>query len=88
MSEMVERVAAEIFESQEWEFAPNIPFHEQTDGTKEVFRVAAHAAIEAMREPTEVMLDAALEAADWANELDERKEADVAWHAMIDEALK
>lgn len=84
MSEMVERVAKALFQ---WQHGHD-RWDEAEPDVREDACEAARAAIEAMREPTEAMCDA-------ADALD-RVEAGVlrtevpfdAWIAMIDEALK
>lgn len=93
MSEMVERVALAIWRARESAFPLYVQRLEpdQIDKSSGAWvRVVAEAcaAIDAMRDPTEPMLNAAEEAASWDNELDERKQAQVAWSAMIDAALR
>lgn len=88
MSEMVERVAKALWtqagyfgdwDSTDWIKGPSPYFREQ-------FRAQARAAIEAMREPTHVMLSRGNTAAqDYG--LGRSPELGV-WRAMIDEALK
>ena len=69
MNEMIERVEVAIM-------------HALTGGT---MLDAARAAVEAMREPTDQMLDAGGEA--FAHYTDKRESTRL-WRAMIDEALK
>lgn len=74
MSEMVEQVARGLAEFYDYEF------DELSPQSKDHWREAARAAIEAMREPTEAMIKAGLqhEAIDLASE----------YRAMINEALQ
>jgi hypothetical protein len=73
MSEMVERVARAIWSATtpiKWDDASDDDYY---DGPgRNTVRLAAHAAIEAMREPTDEQWD------QYALEI---------WHAMIDAAL-
>lgn len=90
MSEVVERVARALFEADcqigdtpivKWELAPEYE--------REEYRHLARAALEALREPTEGMVEAGADAADasgWA--VDAISGAKTAYRAMIDEALK
>ena len=72
MTDMIERVAREILEAhKDWLFGK--------DAEEDLFRTMARAAIVAMREPTEVMLDAAMQFAS----CDLKSE----WQAMVDAAL-
>ncbi len=61
-----------------------IPAHKRTDGKAlprwQLYVPKARAAIAAMREPTEAMIDAT--GSDWGSQLEDN------WQAMIDEALK
>lgn len=79
MSEMIERVARGIFASQEWP-----EFHPAYEVSSEIFEIAARAAIEAMREPTQAMLQ---EGASGSGE-DSEATALGAWETMIDAALQ
>ncbi len=81
-NEMIERAAEAIYRSQEWDFASDEDFSDLTDGCKHVFRIAARAAIEAMREPTKSMLVATDVAFDEDIPLPEQ-----AWEMMIDDIL-
>jgi len=78
MSDMVERVARTIYESHN--------FVESWDSLKDVWRPAwleqAHAAIAAMRDPTEEMLEAPDD-----GDTNPRMRRYI-WRAMIDEALR
>jgi hypothetical protein len=83
MSEMVERVAIAI------ESARNEFFERGGKGCGSISEFQARAAIEAMREPTEAM-SARADAIDSRGVDDEpiNPEADYAYRAMIDEALR
>ena len=78
MTDMIERVARAIVgvTDQEWE--------DENEAWREFYRAIARAAIAAMREPSETMVDAA-----WASWEDpEGSKGFVgAWQAMIDIAL-
>jgi len=78
MSEsMVERVARAMFEKHRiGERAWPVP-------EAEVYRLFAATAIEAMREPTEAMIDASNQ--EWDGRMSHRSSS--AWRAMIDAAL-
>lgn len=68
-----------------WQFTTR-SWDETTEITRESERVKARAAIEAMREPTEGMVDAG-----WKRGLlgwGEGEECEPVWKAMIDEALR
>lgn len=82
MSELVERVAKAIFMSQylveESDWPDRVQFCCSHDAN--AFRDSAKAAIEAMREPTDEMIDAV--GSDWGSHLKDN------WETMIDEALK
>lgn len=74
MSEMVERVARAMFEADRggsWD--------DVRENSKAMWRSFARAAIEAMREPTEAMINVG-----WRSMNDER----LPWEVMIDAALK
>jgi hypothetical protein len=83
MSEMVELVARAMAEKQRgWDVWDEISDDSDTDYIgKNEFRDLARAAIEAMREPTEMMMDAG------HGEILEQSTLPV-WQAMVDEALK
>ena len=76
MSEMVERVARRLLESNGylWENA--------SEGTREEFEADARAAIAELREPTEAMI----RACDWPN-TDRNSSLEDVWRVMIDAAL-
>jgi hypothetical protein len=79
MNEMIERVAQAMHGNRyEW---PRPEFAEH----REDYRAMARKAIEAMREPTEAMLDA-IEAPPGVSQWRDYAERD--WHVMIDAALK
>jgi hypothetical protein len=80
MSDMVERVARAIAAA-----GTIVDWDEMSVACQEQFTKEARAAIEAMREPTEAMVDAA-----WASweDVEGSKGFVGAWQAMIDEALK
>lgn len=92
---MIERVARAIYAAMA---APSEPYWGCLDeATKHGTKRIARAAIKAMREPTEEMVDQASEAivqeygkSDWeeAKDMAEGLVADPIWHAMIDAALK
>ncbi|TDR28919.1 hypothetical protein [Aquamicrobium defluvii] len=56
MSEMVERVAKAIYEASPFKMTEG-PYDRQSDLYKRNCRLLARAAIEAMREPTDAMVD-------------------------------
>lgn len=76
MSEMVERVARAIADN----IQAALP-----DGVVVDYHYAARAAIEAMRRPTEAMVDAGY---DFTADPCWREDFIKGWQAMIDEALK
>ena len=76
MSEMIERVARAIFKEM-------LPAIRMTEQDAAYYSTVAHAAIEAMREPTEAMIK---EGAYGSGE-DSAGVACGAWKAMIDAAL-
>ncbi len=82
MSEMVERVAQAIYDRcNHWDHDDHLPAYSTlTDGWKAQWQDAARAAIEAMREPTEIMCVAPEETRAIG--------AKRSWQAMIDAALK
>lgn len=80
MSEMIERVAKAIFAS-DMKWAPVL--EHQFEENKIVYLKAARAAIEAMREPTEIMIEASNR--EWDGRMSHRSSG--AWQAMIDAAL-
>lgn len=87
-SEMVERVAAELWEA--WRGAeglggawPNVSKRSRQAGHR-----MATAAIRAMREPTEAMLEPAAAILVVAGHLPDVLIVSAHWRAMIDEALK
>lgn len=90
MSEMIERVAKAIMQSHQEDRSLGPDEHE---GVPCYYSRMAHAAIEAMREPTEAMADAGLGSMDWDDDLGERGKANnrsIACHvfvSMIDAAL-
>lgn len=82
MNEMVERVARAL-----WALEENTDCHEWeplSEFRKDATREKARAAISAMREPTDEMVDAALHATHPLHGIDPASR----WHAMIDAALK
>jgi len=81
MSEMVERVARAIFSSQQMP-GDDPDFLKAHPWTQSACLQASRAAIEAMREPTKAMVDAA----DPYGII--RANFEAAWEDMIDEALK
>lgn len=87
MSEMVERLAAVIAaEIMELTADQRRTFHFPDDAngdTCDRARSAAYTIIEAMRVPTEAMINAGKEFAQ-----DDKTDTSDAWQAMIDEALK
>lgn len=80
MSDLIERVAEAIYRSQEWDFASDEAFSDLTEGCKLVFLTAAQSAIEAMREPSEAMIN---------NDNLPYSPGEMIgyWHTMIDAAL-
>lgn len=82
MSDMVERVAMAIFD-QMHDGGYDNPYS-ASEETKTFYRKLARAAIEAMREPTELMVYAGHDVAEEAGKSGVR----FAYTAMIDEALK
>lgn len=100
MNEMIERVARTIREGRQcgsreeplhvpcpfcnWEPDERTPDHDETG-----CMWLARAAIAAMREPTEAMVEAAYASEDTGYEFSHRgDEAPAVWRAMVDEALK
>lgn len=84
MSEMIERVARQIFETNITVYLRlSMDFSEQTVSVQEQYRGLARAAIEAMREPTEAMEEAALDVRPLMLPDSPRE----VWGAMIDAAL-
>lgn len=81
MSEMVERVARAIFASQQMP-GDDPDFLKAHPWTQSACLLAARAAIEAMREPTVGMVQAARQSAPYDRDVMET------WPLMIDEALK
>ncbi len=77
---MIERVAKAL-----WDAAEAEEYDAQDDLTKSMYRRGARAAIEAMRIPTKVMMDAGWETTS-THVVDGRP--DEIWPAMIDAALK
>jgi hypothetical protein len=73
MSEMVDRVAATISKEQ------GILFESLPEMYREIWRTKASAAIGAMREPTDAMIEAG-----WCEECS----AKLVWQDMINEALR
>jgi hypothetical protein len=91
---MIERVARALFENRVFMFGveavinPSATWDELCQETRDIFARDARAAIEAMREPTDVMLKSGLpyERANWT---DPRATGIYhAWTEMIDAALK
>lgn len=81
MESMIERVARAIAGKLD----DNTPWKECGQGFRETCILLARAAIEAMREPTEAMLDAySLTSMSWNDEA----VAKSVWYPMIDAALK
>ena len=90
MTSMVERVARALYELLRKDFRDQAVWERTTEMDREVFRPFARAAIVAMREPTDEMVDAGFHKAD-TNDRSERAYrwvADDVWHAMIDAALE
>lgn len=100
MSGMIERVAKAMHEALPVEPWDKIPWEELPDSGKDEYRTRSRAAIEAMRGPTEAMIDAGgasvyghprEKAIEWAKEdkfdgcVEEAREV---FTAMIDAALK
>lgn len=88
MSEMVERVAKAIFDRGS---VLQKPWEEADDGHREFYRSLARAAIEAMREPTEAMVDVvapSLFLPGVTTPKSERRTASSIFTGMIDAALK
>ena len=79
MSEMVERVAAAIFCSH---IGGNGWPEGLPENAKDYWRKEARAAIEAMREPTEAMIDKT-----WREQVADSGDPDGVWRVMIDAAL-
>jgi hypothetical protein len=73
MSEMVERVARAICDSDQL-----TPYDTLDEGWRNIYRREAWVALTALREPTEAMLEAGSHKGDPL----------IAWQAMVDEALK
>jgi hypothetical protein len=82
VSEMIDRVARAINEVNPW---VGIAWMDLPSVPKDEYRAKARAAIEAMREPTEGMLDR-LDAANsgWGT----REHSKELWQELIDEALE
>lgn len=76
MTDMIERVALALFKDR-W------PDDEWTPQVREDYRGHARAGIEAMREPTEKMIEASNR--EWDGRMSYRSSG--AWQAMIDAAL-
>lgn len=87
MSEMVERLAKTLLRAH-YERGRGIPpeWDSLDRYQREMWEQSAKAAIQSMREPTETMINAAMDA-DGTN-MPLAIGYDVAWRAMIDEALK
>lgn len=92
MSEMVERVARRAFEKEAHRWLDNpkkglqwkhLPDHTNQYGCdcKDFWREVARAAIEAMRVPTDAMLD-------YRDAFVKKNDALLVWQHQIDEALK
>jgi hypothetical protein len=89
MSEMVDRVAQELFHGRPAGRLEEYSWDTLTSDWHAAFRDTARVAIAAMREPTEEMLNAPREAYVFAGDFPmSQQEAVDAWRAMIDEALK
>jgi len=91
MSEMIERVAEAIYLAHIKNYAglakqPEGKWEQLADWQKDYGRAQARAAIEAMREPTDAMIEAGWQ--DGMAGFGEGEECEPVWHAMIDEALK
>jgi hypothetical protein len=88
MSEMVDRVAQAILAVNvpraNWDYCKSVPDHPLYTQSIEL----ARAAIEAMREPTEAMIEAGSTAADHEFGTIGLEAAKEAWNLMIDEALR
>lgn len=87
MSEMIERVARALA-SHHWYMSGNDPEKEGAviDRRWRNFEPQARAAIEAMRDPPQAMLDAGIGDAGWGD--CEESEINYRWNAMINAALK
>ena len=82
MSEMIERVAKAIYEEDDpWHKAWPWPNLNESQGSPEPYRRIAAAAIKAMREPSEAMIEAGQQRSD------ETITAVDVYRAMIDAAL-
>jgi hypothetical protein len=82
---MVERVARALFE-EEWDDKSSEPWERAEEDERAAWRKSARAAIEAMREPTGVMIAQGSWASDGRNEIGSTG-AKNAWRKMIDAAL-
>ena len=86
MNDMVEQVAKAIwnhrFPDMSWESKS------RSEGIKADYRMNARAAIAAMREPSEKMIEAGIHAPPIPTMRAFRAHYSAAWQAMIDEALK
>lgn len=83
--DMVERVAEAIWNSQQPPGAP--PYHHLNNMEKFQISLIARDCIKAMREPTEVMMEAGYKAKEGATPAD-GSPAPFIWRAMIDAALE
>jgi hypothetical protein len=83
-SEMVERVALAMQEAAEGPVMFSANFWPDSNRPDAAYTKLARAAIAAMREPTEAMIEASNR--EWDGRMSHRSSG--AWQAMIDEALK
>lgn len=89
MTEMIERVARAICQSQglEWDKQSDpMTSASGSDGEQDGFREMASAAIRAMREPTEQMSDYGLECLPESRHMTGPEDVLAMWHSMIDVA--
>jgi hypothetical protein len=83
MSEMVEQSARKAFERMSLFLGPPMAWEQQQEPIREMWRTIQREAIEAMREPTEAMLSAAI----GTNTAIRSPMWRDGWRAMIDAAL-
>ena len=86
MTTMIEKVARAIWERTVGH--TRISWDQLDPLDQDVFRAYARAAIEAMREPTERMENAAVDAAIPLGYIMDEGETNAIWTAMLDAALK
>ena len=85
MAEMIERGAAAIYENRRWMQSDRVPFKELYPSAQSPYLDEARAAIEAMREPTEEMIEAG--AHENGHQVLRSDLVDQVWVDMIDAAL-